>query len=127
MKTFRLFEENLKFDLTTFGFNDQKSPVPSRSLNRVPTVPNFSFAGDGSADSFRRAFSLVASSRNSSGQAQERSEDYQKVLGPGRQKPSAETSPNETQRQQCQQRNYVQSYGKQQLNNLHHVLAVLTI
>ena len=70
---------------------------------------------------------MVAPSRNSSGQAQERSEDDQKVLGPGRQKPSAKTSPNETQRQQCQQRNYVQSYGKQQLNNRHHVLAVLTI
>ena len=26
-------EENQKFDLTTFGFNDQKSPVPSGLLN----------------------------------------------------------------------------------------------
>ena len=27
-----------EFYLTTIGFNDQHSPVPSRSLNRVPTV-----------------------------------------------------------------------------------------
>ena len=27
-----------EFDLTTLGFNYQNSPVPSRSLNRVPTV-----------------------------------------------------------------------------------------
>ena len=31
---------NYEFDLTTLGFNDQNSPVPSRSLNRVPTVHN---------------------------------------------------------------------------------------
>ena len=34
----RSMRENYKFDLTTFGFNDQKSLVPSRSLNQVPTV-----------------------------------------------------------------------------------------
>ena len=38
MKWFISIKENWKFDLTTFGFNDHKSPVPSRSLNRVPTV-----------------------------------------------------------------------------------------
>ena len=38
IKLFWSIEENKKFDLTTLGFNDQKSPVPSGSLNRVPTV-----------------------------------------------------------------------------------------
>ena len=32
------FELNLLRTLTTFGFNDQKSLVPSGSLNWVPTV-----------------------------------------------------------------------------------------
>ena len=82
------------------------------------SILNLWFAGDGRADSFWRAFSLVASTRNSSGQAQEGSQEDQKVLGPRRQKSSAKTSPNETQRQQRQQRNYVQSYGKQQQQQL---------
>ena len=38
VKWFIPLKENQKFDLTTFGFNDQKSPVPSGSLNRVPTI-----------------------------------------------------------------------------------------
>ena len=42
MLAFISMRENYKFDLTTFGFNDQKSLVPSRSLNRVPTVLLFS-------------------------------------------------------------------------------------
>ena len=42
IKLFWSIEENKKFDLTTLGFNDRKSPVPSGSLNRVPTVFTFS-------------------------------------------------------------------------------------
>ena len=38
MNQFRSIEENWKFDLTTLGFNDQKCPVPSGLLIRVPTV-----------------------------------------------------------------------------------------
>ena len=34
----QIIVENLKFDLTTFGFNDQNSLVPSTSLYRVPAV-----------------------------------------------------------------------------------------
>ena len=30
--------ENIEFDLTTLGFNVQNTLVPSRTLNRVPTV-----------------------------------------------------------------------------------------
>ena len=37
----QIIEENEKFELTTFRFNDQKSSVPSGSLNRVPTVKEF--------------------------------------------------------------------------------------
>ena len=33
-----MIEANQKFDLPTFRFNDLISPVPSGSLNRVPTV-----------------------------------------------------------------------------------------
>ena len=50
MRQLKLVKENLKFDLTTFGFNDKKSPVPSGSLNRVPTVLlNFHMIGDGTS------------------------------------------------------------------------------
>ena len=33
--------EIIEFDLTTLGFNVQNTLVPSRTLNRVPTVCHF--------------------------------------------------------------------------------------
>ena len=44
LKIFLPEEKNgkkVKFGITTFGFNDQNILVPSRTLNRVPTVLNF--------------------------------------------------------------------------------------